>query len=282
MGNAPKVDSKEVGLEIGLLLGKYFLKTEDLHYGFWPVGETADISNFAEAQENHSAFILDNIPPNTKTILDVGAGAGNFAQKLIDRGYQVDCVIPSKFLTEKLRTKLGDQSIVYPVIYENMTTDKRYDLILFSESFAYVNIKTAFEQTSKFLNPDGKLLICDFFSLQTQEKSPIIGGHKFHRFNEELSKSSFKKVLDIDITRETAPTYTVLTDFIELVAEPVTKISSRYLFSNYPRLMKFLTWKFRKRLNKLQRKYLTGKLTADSFEKFKTYRLFLFGKKQPE
>ncbi len=276
MGTAPKVDSKEVGLEIGLMLGKFFLNTEDLHYGYWPQGEKVNFTNFAEAQEKHSALILDNIPDGVKSILDVGAGAGNLAQKLIDRGYQVDCVIPSQFLADKLREKLGDQSTVYPVTYEAMTTDKRYDFVLFSESFAYVDIRTGLEQTAKFLKPDGKLLICDFFSLQTPEKSPIIGGHKFNRFNDELKKSVFKTIIDIDITRETAPTYTILSDFIENVAAPVTTLSGRYLFSHYPRMMKLLTWKFRKKLNKLQRKYLSGKLTAESFEKFKTYRLFVF------
>ncbi|SVA32667.1 uncharacterized protein METZ01_LOCUS85521, partial [marine metagenome] len=30
-----KVDSKEVGLEIGLLLTRFFFNSEDLHFGYW-------------------------------------------------------------------------------------------------------------------------------------------------------------------------------------------------------------------------------------------------------
>jgi len=278
MADAAKVNSKEVGLEIGLLLGKYFLRTEDLHYGFWPIGQAADISNFATAQQNHSQFIIDNIPEGVNTILDVGAGAGKFAQNLIDQNYQVDCVIPSKFLAQALREKLGDQSKVYPVKYEVMETDREWDLILFSESFCYVNMQKAFDNSWKFLKKGGYLLICDFFNIPLVQKSPMTGGHNIHKYRNIVKDSKFEIVKDIDITRETAPTYTILSQFIDQVAEPVTEISGRYLNSNYPRLMKFLTWKYRHKLAKLKRKYLSGSLTAESFEKFKTYRLYLLKK----
>ena len=36
MGIEKKISSKEVGLEIGLVLSEFFFKTEHLHFGFWP------------------------------------------------------------------------------------------------------------------------------------------------------------------------------------------------------------------------------------------------------
>ena len=59
---AKKVDSKAVGLDIGLLIGRFFMDTEDLHYGYWPDDKTAAAQNFAEAQYRHSQLIIDNIP----------------------------------------------------------------------------------------------------------------------------------------------------------------------------------------------------------------------------
>ena len=34
--NKEKVSSKEVGLEIGLVISRFLYKTEHLHYGYWP------------------------------------------------------------------------------------------------------------------------------------------------------------------------------------------------------------------------------------------------------
>ena len=97
MGSKNKISSKRVGLDIGLAIGRFFLNTEDLHYGYWPKGKTATIQNFAEAQDAHSKLIMDHIPNETKRILDVGSGSGNLAMKLINKCFQVDCVIPVNF-----------------------------------------------------------------------------------------------------------------------------------------------------------------------------------------
>ncbi|MFH1851818.1 MAG: class I SAM-dependent methyltransferase [Candidatus Neomarinimicrobiota bacterium] len=278
MTTKTKVDSREAGLEIGLLLGKYFFETEDLHYGYWPPDLEVKIANFSRAQDLHSEFIIANIPAGVKSILDVGAGAGNFARRLIEHGYQVDCVIPSAFLAEKLTERLGDSSQVFPTIYEDMETAKQYDLILFSESFSYVKMRTALHKTVELLNDSGHLLICDFFRLPVTVKNPIPGGQKLKEFRQEIEHVALTLVNDIDITAETAPTFTILSEFLEQVARPVSAISARFLSSNYPRMMKLLLWKFRKRLRKLENRYFTGRLNAETYKKFKTYRLLLFKK----
>ena len=68
MGKRKKVSSRSVGLDIGLVIGRFFLNTEDLHYGYWPNGKDANIQNLVEAQEAHSQFIIDHIPDKIKSI----------------------------------------------------------------------------------------------------------------------------------------------------------------------------------------------------------------------
>ena len=36
MDNIKKVTPNEIGLEIGLVLSRFFFNTEHLHFGFWP------------------------------------------------------------------------------------------------------------------------------------------------------------------------------------------------------------------------------------------------------
>ncbi|HSZ25604.1 MAG TPA: hypothetical protein VK766_07805, partial [Cytophagaceae bacterium] len=52
-----KVDSKEVGLEVGLILFKYFLNTEYLHYGYFSNGLATEVQNLAQAQINYAEFL---------------------------------------------------------------------------------------------------------------------------------------------------------------------------------------------------------------------------------
>ena len=114
--------------------------SEDLHYGYWPNGKDATVQNFAHAQDSHSKLIMDHIPEKTNHILDVGGGSGNLALKLLNKGYSVDCVIPSEFLAEQAKAKLGNESVIHICSFEQMPTTKTYDLIIFSESFQYVRM----------------------------------------------------------------------------------------------------------------------------------------------
>ena len=75
-----KVSSKEVGLEIGLVLGRFLFNTEHLHYGYWPKELPIEPSNLKEAQDLHSKLILDAIPDGVQTNLDVGSGSGGLAE----------------------------------------------------------------------------------------------------------------------------------------------------------------------------------------------------------
>ncbi len=277
-GQTPKVNSKEVGLEIGLLLARFFVNSEDLHFGYWPDGSPTGFLTFPEAQERHSNLIFENIPEGTKTLLDVGAGSGNLAKKLSDRGYRVDCVSPSSFLSDAIESKLPAESTLYRSTLEDLQTEKSYDLILFSESFQYVKLQQGIAQCERFLNDGGHLLICDFFRLNVGERSPLRGGKKLDNFLKTISEFPFRLETDIDITKETAPTIGILDQFLTEFLEPASSLTGKYLSSNYPLIASLLKWKMRKRLAKISRVYLSGNITAESFIKHKSYRLFLYAK----
>ena len=83
MGNEKKISPNEVGLEIGLVLSKFFFKTEHLHFGYWPDDLEITIDNLKKSQDYHSKKIIEAIPDNVNTILDVGSGSGGLAEKLI-------------------------------------------------------------------------------------------------------------------------------------------------------------------------------------------------------
>ena len=273
-----KVSSQRVGLDIGLAIGRFFLNTEDLHYGYWPKGKTATIQNFTEAQKAHSKLIIDHIPDGTQRILDVGSGSGNLALKLINKGFQVDCVIPSEFLAEQVQAKLGNQSTIHICGFEDVPESEKYDLILFSESFQYVKLGESMVKIMTMLNPGGHLLICDFFRRDVPGKSPMGGGHSWQGFQDIITKHPLKMVTDLDITEETAPTIDLLAKFNTDVVTPISEMSGIYLIDHYPRITRLLQWKFKKRIEKISRIYLSGAVNGYSFKQFKEYHLLVYEK----
>ena len=273
-----KFNSKVIGLDAGLLIGKFFMDTEELHYGYWPNDKTATAQNFSEAQERHSQLIIDNIPKGVKKILDVGSGSGSLAKKIVALGYQVDCVIPSEFLADKVQQKLDGSSKIHITKFEDLDISNNYDLILFSESFQYVHLIKSIDKILSILDKNGYLLICDVFHKNVSGISPMRGGHRLDLFENEIEKTDLVKKADIDITLETAPTWDFLNQFLNEVAIPISDMSHSYMKYKYPKLIRFIKWKYRNRLEKIRKVWLSNELTGENFAKFKSYRLFLFKK----
>ena len=279
MAKKNKVSSQKIGLDIGLVIGRFFMGSEDLHYGYWPNGKNASVQNFAHAQDSHSELIMDHIPEKTNYILDVGGGSGNLALKLLDKGFNVDCVIPSEFLAEQAKVKLGNKSVIHICGFKQMPTTKTYDLIIFSESFQYVKMGETLHKVEQMINPNGHLLICDFFRRDVPGKSSMGGGHSWQGFQDTISTLPLHQVTDLDISVETAPTIDLLDQFCRDVLKPISEMSGSYLQYNYPYLTALINWKLKKRIEKIRRTFLSGELNGESFKKFKTYHLLLYKRK---
>jgi len=275
--------SRELGLELAAICGKHFLKLKHLHYGYWTGNLQLDITNLHIAQENYTDFLVSHIPDGVKTILDVGGGTGQTAKKLIDMGYRVDCISPSPFLNEQIRSLLGNKTRVFESTYEQFQTQYKYDMVLFSESFQYVHLDKALEKTLTLLNNGGYLLICDVFKMNVIKMNVIKngalgGGHKLAKFHQLMAQYPFELAEDIDITEQTAPNLDIFDDTVRNVVGPVLDSSLQYLANRYPLVVKFLRWKYRKKIERTYQKYFNGGRTSKDFKKFKTYRLFLYKK----
>jgi len=274
-----KVDSKEVGLEIGLYIFKFFLKTEYLHYGYFKDGLAADVSNLKKAQENYAEMLFENIPEGTKTILDVGCGSGKTAQELIKKGYQVECVSPSILLNKYAETLVGEKGKIHNSKFENFKTDKKYDLVMFSESFQYINMNDSIPLALNYLSENGKILICDFFRTDMPERGPLGGGHKYKEWLEILEKYPVTIEKEKDITNETAPTIDIVDQMAKEVLMPTWKLVFMLAEDRFPLLMKFVKWKYKAKLDKMENKHFSGERNGVNFKKYKIYKMYLLNKK---
>ena len=278
MRKSDKNSSRETGLEIGSILGKYFLKLDYLHYGYWTNDLKVDIANLHKAQQNYTEFLISNIPDGVRKILDVGCGTGTMAKRLIDMGYHVDCLSPSHLQCKRAMKLLPNKSRIFECKYEHLETQNQYDLVLFSESFQYVTLSDAVAKSVDLLNKEGFLLICDIFKKSAEETSVMRGGHELNKFYEVIGGHSFELIKEADITEATTPNIDMLNDVITNVAQPISQLTADFFDNRYPLASKILRWKYRKEIDRKYNKYFSGGRTGEDFKKFRTYRLLLYKK----
>ncbi|HXF96338.1 MAG TPA: methyltransferase domain-containing protein [Gemmatimonadales bacterium] len=273
---APALRSPEFGLALGYVLGRHLLGMEDLHYGFWTDGLPVEIRNLSRAQAAYTEFLVSHIPDGVRAILDVGCGSGNTAKQLLGRGYRVDAVSPNPFLTRVAREALGERATVFEGKFEELETDRRYDLLLFSESFLFIQPDRALAQAERLLNPGGYLLITDIFRMPAEGRSPIGGGHQLPAFRELMTRSRFELLEDLDLTARIAPTFDLLDRAYREAIRPAYDLLVARFWAAHPWVMRAVRWLWRRKLARLEEKHFSGRRDGANFARYKSYRLFLF------
>jgi SAM-dependent methyltransferase len=277
--SARRIDSKELGLACGYVLGRHFFGWEDLHYGFWRPDDVVDARHFREAQARFSEVLLAHLPAEATTVLDVGCGTGKVAEQLIERGHQVDCVSPGPFLTAFARERLRAAANFFECRFEDLDTTAHYDVVLFCESLQYVRLAESLRRAASLLNPGGRLIIADFFRTDAQGHSPLAGGHRLREFYREIATLPLVCRTDLDITRETAPTVKIINDVMMDAVRPIWGMTQHFLKANKPWLSRIIHWAFRRQLAKIEKKQFAGQNTPEAFARFKSYRLMVFERK---
>jgi len=272
-GNLP---SSEFGLALGYVIGHHFLGMQDLHYGYWPQNLPRVPQNLAQAQAHYTDFLMSHIPSGVKSVLDVGCGAGNTARKLLERGFRVDCVSPNGVLTSVARQVLAGRGDIFETRFQDLQTERRYDLVLFSESLLFIPLEEAFTKALSLLNRGGHVLITDIFRVPAEGKSPIGGGHELPKFRETIARFPLVPTLDLDMTDGIAPTFDVLdAAYREAIQPAYEQILSR-LEAKHPWVMKLVKWKFKKKMKRYEEKHFSGRRNGANFKKYKAYRLMVY------
>ena len=278
--------------ELGLVLAQQLLDVDDLHYGLWNADLPLTLGNVPMAQQRYTELLLDHVARllnaiETPRILDVGCVTGHMLEQLLARGYQVDAVNPSPALNRQVRARLerlpGTQVNLFECNFEALPAlpaAQRYDLLLFSESFQYIPLVDIFTISPRLLRAGGHLLVCDFFKTDAHRDGAagdrsFSGGHVLRSFYEGLAASQFSLQHDEDLTARVSPNIALLDEWLTQRLLPASQSINCYLTGRYPWSTRLLKWLARRRLARLEYKYLSGNRSQAMFEKYKSYRLLV-------
>jgi SAM-dependent methyltransferase len=278
--SAPALDSPEFGLALGLVVGRFMLGMEDLHYGYWPEGLPVTPANLPAAQARYTEELIGDIPEGVRSILDVGCGAGKTAEVLLDRGYLVECVSPNAWLTAEARRRLGARAVVHQARFEELALSGPYDLLLFGESLLFMEAPRALARAVALTRPGGALLIADVFRRTGTGKGPIGGGQDWSRFEALMAPSPFELERETDITSFIAPTFDLVNrGSLEMIRPAYDLIMAR-LTARHPWLMRLARWRFGKSLMRYEAKHFSGQRDGAHFARHKSYRRLVYRRRQ--
>ncbi len=240
---------KGLPYDYSLRLYRDVFDLDHLHFGLWEPGDPLDLEHLKAAQERYAERLLDSIPDGARTVLDVGCGTGSTSERLLGRGYEVDSLSPCEHQESLVRERLGERVGFHRSTFEGLCTDRRYDLVLMSESSQYVPRRELFKKALEVLAPGGHLLVADYYRLGRTRT--YRAAHRLEPFLALAAEDDFEVVSSDDITDGTAPTMLFARQIYERYALPIAEIAGEYARREHPRVVWLARRLFPKRLRRL-------------------------------
>jgi SAM-dependent methyltransferase len=225
---AEKIDSRAVGLDVGLAFIRWLTGAENLHYGLW-TGLDITAGNLRAAQDAYTVKLFGYLPEGRLRILDIGGGAGETAKKLLALGHSVEIVVPSPFLAARCR-ETAKGAAVHECTFEAFQGQGPFDLCLFSESFQYIPLAESLPKCARLLAPGGQILIADCFRTEAYRGRAAHGpqpggGHHLAAFEAAVGASAFVVGAKEDITDAVAPSIDLEQQLFHVLGHGVTRVS---------------------------------------------------------
>jgi MPBQ/MSBQ methyltransferase len=280
-----KLDTRAIGLDVGLSFINWLSGAENLHYGLWD-GLDVTAGNLRAAQDAYTTKLFKLLPKGKLRILDIGGGAGETARKLLELGHKVDIVVPSAFLADRCRANAPDAT-VHECMFEAFSSDKKFDLCLFSESFQYIPVEIALGKAAQYLDKGGEIIVSDCFRSENYQGhktvSTVGGGHGIGKFRQILATMPIKTISEENITASVAPSVDLEQGFFNVIGHAVTRIDEE-LGKKKRKTRWFLRGAIKSMMSKRKRYRLNQRLNEKTrtAEHFSANNIYLMIKLRPE
>ena len=243
------------GVNLELFFVTEVLQLKSLHYGYWAEPSAAgrdilDLSDIKQAQESYTRELLQTIPAEVQSVLDVGCGIGDNARALLSRGLKVTALSPDENHKRYFEDIREPNLSFLSGRFEDFQTDEIFDLVLMSESQNYFDAEIGLQQARRYLRAGGYLLIAGMFRKDCSTDFNAIPNGK-RDYLDKAAKNGFATLETRDITRHVLPTIQIVNRTRLLHLEPSLDLAQRYLRASMPLKLKLLKLLFRKQIKEL-------------------------------
>lgn len=271
------------GLDLELFFCTEILKLTSLHYGYWEHGEklTAEskkltLACLRDAQQKYTDILIEAIPNNVKSILDVGCGIGDVSRALSKLKYDVTAISPDSNHAKYFENQSSKLTFLQTK-FEDLQVDNKFDLILMSESQNYFPTEIGFHQCTTLLSPKGYLLVSGMFRKDSSSKIAEVP-NTIEDYVKTAEKYGLLLIENVDVTQNILPTIDFIYESMESYVEPSAKMLNQFISSISPLKSAFIKFFFRKQINKALQIYHYYKKRTDPlfFKKNIVYARLLF------
>lgn len=247
------------------------LGLEHLHYGLWTEADVLSVEKLKEAQQRYEDYLIDNLPKGARRVLDVGCGTSVMSARMQKMGLEVEGVSPDimqkNIFTKKLNIPF------HHCIFEEFSTDKRYDCIIMSESAQYISDEQLFKNAAQCVRGNGYLMVCDYFVLNNASGVLAKSGHNLEKFMNSAAANRFKVIKQEDLTERVTKTLDVVRLYVDKTVLAFDIVTEKFR-AKHPYVTRFLFFLFRKKRTAMEEQMEL--LNSEKFKQNKKYMFLLF------
>ena len=271
------------GLDLELFFCTEILKLTSLHYGYWEEreklkeeGAKLTLDCLRNAQQKYTDILIEAIPNNVKSILDVGCGIGDVSRVLSKLEYDVTAISPDSNHAKYFENHLSKLTFLQTK-FEDLKIDRKFGLILMSESQNYFPTEIGFRQCTTLLLPKGYLLVSGMFRKDSGSEFTELP-NTIEDYAKTAEKHNLLLIENVDITQNILPTIDFIYESMERYVEPSVTMLNQFISSIAPVKSWFIKVFFRKQINKTLQIYSYYRRRTDPlfFEKNIVYARLLF------